>query len=119
VFAESLAVARRGWAAIVLVAAFPLFVALDGSGFPLLNQALLAARMVVALFLFLRVGILAAVAFLFAGFVVQVAPLTLDESAWYFGASLTYFAAVIGLAAVAAYTATAGRLFGTAGTGDD
>jgi hypothetical protein len=45
-------------------------------------------------------------------------PLTLDGSAWYLGASLTYFTAVVGLAGFSAYTATEGRLV-TAGKSTD
>ena len=58
------------------------------------------------------------IAFYFAVSVTQDTPLSLDSSAWYFGASLTYLLAVVGLAGYAAYTATAGRLFG-ARAGDD
>src|SRR5262249_7133820 len=64
-FAVLLAATRREWVATGVLAALVLFLTLAGSGFPLLHKAFLAVRFVVGLFLFLRLGILATVAFLF------------------------------------------------------
>ena len=66
-------------------------------------------------FLLLRFGILAAVACGFAGFLLQSAPLSLDTSAWYFGASLTYLAVVVGLAGYAAWISLGNRWPANAG----
>jgi hypothetical protein len=76
-------------------------------------------RAVVVLFLLMRLGVLAAVAFVFASDVLAVAPLTLDPSAWYFGASLTYMAALVGLAGYGAVVAVGGRSFVKGVLGDD
>lgn len=110
VIAVLLAVTRREWVAVALVGAFLLTAAFLVSGFPLPNRFGQALRVATALALFLRVGILAPIAMYFTGSLVQVAPLTLDASAWYFGASLTYIVALVALAGYGLYTATAGRL---------
>jgi hypothetical protein len=107
VFAILLAASRREWLATgVIVAYFLLSIA--GSGFPLLHQGVMVVRGLVGLGLFLRLGILAAVACQFTGVVITSGPLTLDPSAWYFGSSLTYFAALIGLAGYGFYASTGG-----------
>jgi hypothetical protein len=102
-FAVLLVVARREWIATAVLAALLLFLFIVGSGFPLLNQVFQVARIAAGVFLLLRFGILAAIACGFAGFLLQSAPLSLDTSAWYFGASLTYLAVLVGLSAYAAW----------------
>jgi hypothetical protein len=54
-------------------------------------------------------GILAASVGVLAVQLVNSSPLTLDSSAWYFGASLTYMAALVALAAYAAWVSVEGR----------
>jgi hypothetical protein len=74
---------------------------------------------VVALILLMRFGVLAAVAFMFATGTPDAAPLTLDPSAWYFGASLTYIVALVGLAGYGAVVAVGGRSLVKGLLGDD
>jgi serine/threonine-protein kinase len=109
VFAVLLVVARREWIAMVVLAAIFLLFALGGSGFPLLNQVFQMVRIAAVLYLLLRLGMLAVVACYFAGLVLQAAPLSLDRSAWYFGSSLTYLAALTALAGYAAWISLGGR----------
>ena len=84
-----------------------------------MNLAFLCMRVVVVLFLLMRLGVLAAIACLFAVETLSVAPLTLDPSAWYFGASLTYLLALVGLAGYGAVVSVGGRSFFKGVLGDD
>ena len=87
-----------------------------GSGFPLLHQVAQAVHLAVALFLLMRFGILATIAFFFTAQTLMGSPLSLDPSTWYFGASLTYLLVLAGLALYGAVVSLGGRpLFGASG----
>jgi serine/threonine-protein kinase len=119
-FAVVLAVARREWIAFTVLAVIILTLTVLGSGRPSLNLVFQGVRAAVVLFLLMRLGVLAAVACSFAVGGLEVAPLTLDPSAWYFGASLTYLLALVGLAGYAAVVSLGGRrLFREGLFGDD
>lgn len=118
-FAVALAVARREWLAFTVLAVIILTLIVLGAGRPPVHVAFLCMRAVVVLFLLMRLGVLAAVAFVFASDVLAVAPLTLDASAWYFGASLTYIVALVGLAGYGAVVSVGGRSFVKGLFGDD
>jgi serine/threonine-protein kinase len=118
-FAVALSVARREWIAFTVLAVLILTFTVLGSGRPPVHVAFLCLRAVVVLFLLMRLGVLAAVACWFAVDTLAVAPLTLDPSAWYFGASLTYLLALVGLAGYGAVVAVGGRSFVKGLLGDD
>jgi hypothetical protein len=63
---------------------------------------------------FTRFGVLAFAALAFVYELLTTSPITLDTSAWYFGASLTYLLVVAGLAAYGCVVSLGGRpLFGS------
>jgi hypothetical protein len=118
-FATLLAACRRERLGVAVLMALSLL-GVAGSGYPLVHQAFMLVRMMVLLGLLLRLGVLAMVAGFFTAFVIQAVPLTLDLSAWYFGSSLTYFAALLGLAGYGFYASTGGaKLFKEGLFGDD
>jgi hypothetical protein len=117
-FAILLTIFRREWLAVVLVGLVVIAPILVESRHPILTQAFTIVRFAVLLGLFLRLGVLAALSANVGINIVMLAPLTLDGSAWYLGASLTYFVVVIATTGFAAYTATEGKLFGKGGGGD-
>jgi serine/threonine-protein kinase len=116
VFAVLHAVGRREWVPVAVLYSFFLFGISLGSGFPLLHQVAQAVHLAVALFLLMRFGILATIAFFFTAQTLMGSPLSLDPSTWYFGASLTYLLVLAGLALYGAVVSLGGRpLFGASG----
>ncbi len=62
------------------------------------------------LLLYTRFGLLAAIAFFFASYVLTDFPITADWDAWYWGSSLFALAVVAGLGVYGFYTSTGGQL---------
>ena len=109
-------IVRRDGVAAVLLAGFIAAVAVGpvalgvGSAWMVPGGLL---RMGVAVFLLFRFGVLALLGWGFVAFSTQLMPLTLDPSAWYFGASLTKVLTVTVLAGYSAWASLGGRpLFG-------
>jgi hypothetical protein len=119
-FAVWLAVVRRQWVAFGLLYGLLLVIFLSDTGgepVPVVREAL---RALAAVVLLARVGMLALVSYLFLLILVLHSPLTLDPSAWYFGASMTYMLAITALAGYGAWTSLGGRpLFGKGFFGDE
>ena len=118
VFAVLLAASRREWLATAVVVVFSFLLSIAGTGFPPLHQAVLVRA---------GAGPVPVPAARRPGrgrlpvhrFAIGIAPLTLDPSAWYFGASLTYLRRSIGLAGYGAVVAVGGRSFFKGVLGDD
>jgi serine/threonine-protein kinase len=102
-------VVRRDWVAAILL--FGLLAALfvpAGLGSEWVMAGILL-RLAAIVFLLLRFGVLALMAWFFAAVATVHLPLTLDPSAWYFGASLTKMLAVGGLAVYGFVASLGGR----------
>jgi len=114
-----LAVGRRQWVALTLLGLIiGLLYALDPAT-PVSTRVFALVMLAVSLVQLWRFGFLCLIASTVPQVALSDAPLTLDPSAWYFGASLTYLLALVGLAGYGAVVAVGGRSFFKGVLGDD
>ena len=114
-----LALVRRQWVAITLLGLIiGLLFALDPAT-PVSTRVFALLMLAVSLALLWRFGFLCLIASSVPRVALFDAPLTLDPSAWYFGASLTYLLALVGLAGYGAVVSVGGRSFFKGVLGDD
>jgi len=113
-------IVRRDWIAATLLSGLlaALYIpSASGSEWAMIAAAFGASVM---FFVLLRFGVVALMAWYFVVIGTGLIPLTLDPSAWYFGASLTRFLTVAGLAAYGAWASLGGRpVFGKDLLGED
>src|SRR5262245_25045715 len=106
-------VVRRDAIAAVLVCALVVLAFSSSQVGSELLVAFLFFQVAVFLVVLLRFGVLALMAWGFVAFGIGLLPVTLDSTAWYFGASLTKMFVVAGLAVYGAWASLGGRrLFG-------
>jgi serine/threonine-protein kinase len=104
-----LAVTGRDWVAIAIQTTAVAVLLVPWSGGDTRQMVMDLVRILAAAALFARLGILAVAAWFVSYLVVVRCPLTLDPTAWYFGASLTYMAVVVGLAGYGAAVSVGAR----------
>ncbi|HKB04437.1 MAG TPA: serine/threonine-protein kinase [Gemmataceae bacterium] len=114
-------IVRRDWIAALLLAVLLVTVAaLPATADSAWTVPGGLLRVAAVVFLLLRVGVLALIAWSFVAYATQLVPLTLDPSAWYRVASLTKMLAIAGLAAYGAWASVGGRpVFGKGLLGED
>jgi serine/threonine-protein kinase len=107
IFALVLAVVRRQWVALaVVVGLLGLLIVPNSSGWATARTMFMV---LIGSIVFVRFGVLALAAMLFALELLTAGPITLDTSAWYFGASSIYLLAVAGLAVYGGVVSLGGR----------
>ena len=103
-------VARRTWAAILIMAVLFLPFISGGTAF---QSWTLAAYFLTAGFvhviILMRVSFLAAIISLYCQFMLQLVPLTLDTRAWYFGYSIVALLVIVALAVYGALVSSASQ----------
>jgi hypothetical protein len=72
---------------------------------------MVVAMMTSLLLLYTRLGLLAAIAFFFASYMLTDFPLTANLDAWYLGSSLFTLGVVAAMGLYGFYTSTSGRSF--------
>lgn len=101
---------RKEWlAAVAFIAIFATQDILSGSGHLLFRAGLLLVVYTIIVLVVFRVGFITLATALFVTNLLGSVPLTLDTSAWYFGAALFPLLSVVALALWGFYTSLAGR----------
>jgi len=99
---------RKRWLWAPAFVLFVLLLVIPGEGSSFCSLLPYAVFLTALLLLYLQLGLLAAIAFFFASYMLNDFPLTADLGAWYWGRSLYALAVVAGIGVFGFYTSTTG-----------